>query len=73
MAKKKADTPAQADAGAEAKRKQVTLDQDLFRKASVIASAMGISLPDYVNNRLRPIIESELPDVLRQLGVLKSE
>lgn len=71
MARKK-QTDGNAKASLEdaaTKRYSVTLDTDLTRKAGVIASALGISVPDYVNNRLRPIIEKELPKVLRTLGI----
>jgi len=52
----------------EAKRKQVYIVDDLIRKVRVIASSLGMSVPDYVNHRLRPVVEEELPRVLRQLG-----
>ncbi len=51
------------------KRHQVVLDPDLARKIGVIASALDMSIPDWVNNRLRPIADRELPAVLRELGL----
>lgn len=53
------------DDDGEAKRRQVYLDPDLYRKANFIASALDVSLPDYVNARLRPIILAELEDAKR--------
>jgi antitoxin component of RelBE/YafQ-DinJ toxin-antitoxin module len=65
--------PQAEEAMEEAKRVQVYIDPDLAKKARVIASALGVSLPDYVNNKLRPIIERELPITLRELGVAVSD
>jgi predicted HicB family RNase H-like nuclease len=64
---KKPPSPS-ADALDDAKRVQVNIDGDLARKARLIAAAMGLSLPDYVNNKLRPIIDEELPAILEQMG-----
>lgn len=52
----------------EAKRKQVSIDDDLLRKVRVIASSLGMTVPDYVNHRLRPVVERELPEIMKQLG-----
>jgi len=52
-----------------AKRYQVLLDPDIARKVAVIAGALDLSIPDWVNNRLRPIVERELPSVLKELGL----
>jgi antitoxin component of RelBE/YafQ-DinJ toxin-antitoxin module len=46
----------------------VSIDDDLIRKVRVIASSLGMTVPDYVNHRLRPVVDEELPRVLRQLG-----
>jgi hypothetical protein len=57
-----------ADEPEDGKRRQVSIDDDLIRKVRVIASSLGMTVPDYVNHRLRPVVDEELPRVLRQLG-----
>lgn len=54
MAKKKA-----------APTESIRLDADLVQKARIIAVALKMSLPDYLEDRLRPLIEKELPKVLK--------
>lgn len=51
----------------------VRLPADLARKARVIASARGISLPEYLIEKLGPIVERELPEVMRMLGLDQAE
>jgi hypothetical protein len=53
------------------KRVQVSIDADLVRKARMVAGSLGISLPDLVNARLRPVIEAELQAMLRDMGLGK--
>lgn len=55
----------------DAKRVQVTLDPDIAQKARIIAAALGMTLPDWVNNRLRPVADVELPEVMAELGFTK--
>lgn len=55
------------------KRYQVTLDPDLVRKIGVIASLGDTSIPDWVNNALRPLVEKELPRALKKLGASPEE
>jgi hypothetical protein len=73
MARKKAPAP---EAGPEAapapeaaQRRQVNLDDDLYRRGGIIAAHLGISLPDYVNSRLRVIIDGDMPAVLEALNM----
>lgn len=65
MAGRRPKKPAEAD---EDRRVQVSLDADLARKGRVVAGFLGVSLPDLVNARLRPIIETELKVVLKELA-----
>jgi LDH2 family malate/lactate/ureidoglycolate dehydrogenase len=51
----------------------IRIPADLARKARVIASARGISLPEYLIEKLTPIVEEELPGVLRLLGLGSDE
>lgn len=52
------------------RRRQVTLDDDVARAAGAIAGALGITLPDYVNSRMKKVVAEELPEVLREeLGI----
>lgn len=46
----------------------IRLPADLTRLARVIASARGLSLPEYLVEKLTPIVEAELPEILKQLG-----
>lgn len=47
----------------------IRLPVDLARKARVIASARGMSLPEYLIEKLGPIVEEELPGVMKLLGL----
>lgn len=51
------------------KRHQVVLDPDLARMIGVIAAALDMSVPDWVNNRLRPIAQVELQVALKEMGL----
>lgn len=67
MAKKKRNT-SDANSGetepsgtsAKSERKQVGIDPVLYRDIAVLASLELSSVPDYVNNRMRPIVDAEL-------------
>lgn len=74
MARKKA-APAAAEEPEPPRRarRTVDLDPELARRIGVIASLLDISIPDYVNNRLRPIVDAELPEALRQMGLPRSQ
>jgi hypothetical protein len=48
---------------------QVRMPKSLTRRARVIASALDISLPEYIEARLVPIIAGELPGILKELGM----
>ena len=68
--KRKTETPPAVTVTPEdaaGKRRQVYLDDDLYRKGGMIAAALGVTLPDWVNNKLRPIIEAELPGILEAM------
>lgn len=65
MAKKKME--AEPEAPKRAKRYQVLLDADLARKIGAIASALDVTVPDWVNNRLRPIVAQEFPKAIKVL------
>jgi predicted HicB family RNase H-like nuclease len=53
-------------------RVQVSIDPGLARQIKLIAAALDMSLPDWVNNQLRPIVATELPKVLDNLGLAKN-
>lgn len=59
------------DESTERKRVQVNLDADLARKIGIIASSLDMSVPDYVNNRLQPIVDDELPRMMDGMGFTK--
>jgi len=63
------ENPDEPENSGRGKRYQVILDPDLVKKIGIIASALDISIPDWVNNRLRPIVEKELPEALLTLGI----
>lgn len=50
------------------KRRLVDLDDELARKLGVLASLTNQSVPDLVNNLLRPIVDQELPKAMAKLG-----
>ncbi len=70
MARKK---PPVKDEPEEEKRVQVSLDADLARKGRMVAGFLGISLPDLVNARLRPIIQRELEIAMEEMGLGKDK
>lgn len=47
----------------------IRIHSDLARKARIIAAAKGISVPDYIAEVLRPIIETELAEALKEFGI----
>lgn len=69
MAKRKAQPEEVPPDSKKIRRRQVELDLDLSRKVAVVAAALDMTVPDWVNNRLRPIVERELPAALRELGL----
>ncbi len=71
MARKRPASEEQSDN--KASRRQVTLDADLYRKAKVIAAALDVTMPDWINARLREVIDRELPAVLADLGQPRPE
>jgi hypothetical protein len=46
---------------------QVRIRKPLARRARIIASALGMTLPEYIEARLVPVVDRELPDVLDQI------
>lgn len=62
------DEPAKPAKLGKAKR-LVQLDTDLHRKIGVIASWRGMSVPDYVNNMLLPIVAKEFPAAVEEMGL----
>lgn len=49
-------------------RKQVGIDPDLWEMGNEIVGVIGGSLPDYVSNHMRPIIEAEHPKAAEELA-----
>lgn len=47
---------------------QVRLAADLTYKGRIIAATLGLKLPEYVNERLRAIIEEEYPRIVSTLA-----
>lgn len=52
---------------------QVRLDPAMLRRARVIAAALGMSVNEWIYQRLNPIIEKELPTIWRELGLEKED
>ncbi len=50
-------------------RRPVDLDLDLVPKVAMVAGALGMSIPSYVNNRLRTVVDAELPGILDAMGL----
>lgn len=50
------------------KRYTVTLENDLVRKVRVIAATIGMSVPEFVNDRLTSVVEQELPHALEAMA-----
>jgi hypothetical protein len=67
MARKKPAPVQQANEQPE-KRKQVSVDADLVRMGNILASVDGVSLPDLINNLLRPVMTERLRIVLRGIS-----
>lgn len=51
----------------------IRVHSDLARKARIIAAAKGISLPDYIAEVLRPIVDADLAQTIKQLGLGEEE
>lgn len=51
-------------------RYSIVIDPALVRPLKMVAAGLEMSPPDYVNNRLREIVLRELPEALRQAGIL---
>jgi hypothetical protein len=47
-------------------RPQVTLDLELARKARIVAAFKDVSVPDYINNVLIPIVERDYMACIEQ-------
>lgn len=79
MAKKKPQPPTAALAVEEtaeseaSRRRQIDLDDDTRRKAGAAANLLGITPTTYINNRLRAVVDEELPRLLRALGLPLSD
>ena len=58
MGKKKDDVPAMLDSD-KPSRRQVTLDEDLFWKVKELAAAFKMEANEYVNNRMRTVVNRE--------------
>lgn len=69
MAKKQPQQPAPPEPDAKPKRYSVTLDPGLTRKIGALAKLLDMSVPDYVNNRLPPLVEKELREVIDDMGL----
>ena len=46
----------------------VRLDKELLRRAGVIAAALGKTLPEYIEERLTPVVDKEMPKILKGLA-----
>lgn len=58
-----------AGTAGKARRHLVGLEPELHAKIGMLAAAQHLSVPEYVDLRLRPIVEKELPEVLRRMGL----
>jgi predicted ArsR family transcriptional regulator len=50
-------------------RIQVDIDPDIKRKIDLIAAALQISPPSWLNNRLKTLVEDEYVRVMRGIGL----
>ena len=66
---KKTDGASQATPKKRPKKFAVEIDDDLARKLRVVAGGLGVTVPDFVNNSLRPIVEARLPEVLTAMEI----
>jgi predicted HicB family RNase H-like nuclease len=62
------DAPDVASADEKAKRRQVTLDPTIAYKARLVAASQDLSVPDYINNKLRSIVEADFLAMAEELG-----
>lgn len=56
------------DAKPKKERRPVDLDLDLVPKIAMIAGALGMSVPAYVNARMQTVVEEEMPRVIAQMS-----
>jgi hypothetical protein len=52
---------------AKKKTTSVRIEEELARRAAIIAAALGMSTPDYLNERLRVVLEKEFVKIARGL------
>lgn len=55
------------------KRRQVNIDAELLRKAKAIAGDQDLTVPDYINNKLKIVIEEEFDSYMKAYGYTKSD
>lgn len=47
----------------------VRVEKDVAKHARMVAAALDVSLPDYLSNTLRPIVEQQLREVMAGIGL----
>lgn len=50
------------------KTESIRLDAELARRARIIAAAIGVSMPEYLEQKLKPIIDRDFQRTLKQLN-----
>jgi len=49
------------------KKHQVQIDPETYRRLAVVAAWAGVSVPDWVNNQLSPLIDAAFPLAVEQM------
>lgn len=65
MARKKSSERSPDEGG----QRQVRLDEQFARRATAVAELLGMSLGQYIQLRLDPVIEEDMPEAMRKAGL----
>lgn len=54
-------------------RYSVVIDAELVPKLKMLAVAIGVKVPDWVNSRLAELVEKELDEAMKKMGYRKED
>ena len=71
MASKRTETKGdpKEDAAEKPKRRQIDIDDLLYRRCGMVAAGLGMSIPEYIHQRMTVIVLGELPAVTDSIGL----
>jgi hypothetical protein len=54
------------------KRPQVLIDPEMYRKIGVVAAWLDVSIPDWVNNALAPLVDQAFAQAAAQIAAAEA-